>query len=87
MIKKWNVCLKSHEQVIKIKHNVKGDLELKKIFIMLLRFFLKLTILKTKKTATINKILIYCYTGIGNLILYTPALKALKEKFPSAKID
>lgn len=60
---------------------------MKKILILLLRFFLKSPITKSEKKNVINKILIYCYTGIGNLILYTPALKALKKQFPNAQID
>jgi len=54
--------------------------------------FLNFLVYKTiqkKKSKNINKIktiLIFGYTGIGNLILYTPALKLLRKKFPRAKI-
>ncbi len=32
----------------------------------------------------IRKILVYAYTGLGNFILYTPTLRALKKFFPKA---
>ncbi|MFN3967043.1 MAG: lipopolysaccharide heptosyltransferase II [Endomicrobiia bacterium] len=35
----------------------------------------------------IKKILTIASTGIGNVILYTPLVKSLKENFPSAKIS
>lgn len=34
----------------------------------------------------IESILVLAYTGIGNFILYTPALKLLRKEFPNAKI-
>ena len=34
-----------------------------------------------------TKILIISGSGIGNSIMFGPALKALRRKFPSAKID
>lgn len=33
------------------------------------------------------KILVICACGLGNAILFTPALKILRKKFPSGKID
>lgn len=34
-----------------------------------------------------SRILVYAYSGIGNLILYTPALRALRQLFPGAVIE
>jgi len=35
----------------------------------------------------IEKILVFAYHGLGNFIMYTPALKLLRERYPSARID
>jgi heptosyltransferase II len=35
----------------------------------------------------INRILIFAYHGLGNFIMYTPALKLLRERYPDARID
>jgi heptosyltransferase II len=35
----------------------------------------------------INRILVFAYHGLGNFILYTPALRALRERYPQARID
>src|SRR5262249_44825619 len=35
----------------------------------------------------VRKILVFAYHGLGNFILYTPALKLLRERFPDARID
>ena len=35
----------------------------------------------------INKILVFAYHGLGNFIMYTPALKLLRERYPHARID
>jgi heptosyltransferase-2 len=35
----------------------------------------------------VNRILVFAYHGLGNFIMYTPALKLLRENFPSARID
>jgi lipopolysaccharide heptosyltransferase II len=35
----------------------------------------------------IERILVFAYHGLGNFILYTPALKALRERYPDARID
>ena len=37
------------------------------------------------KRSKIRKVLIYAYTGLGNFILYSPALIAIKNVFPNAK--
>jgi heptosyltransferase-2 len=35
----------------------------------------------------IKRILVFAYHGLGNFILYTPALRALRERYPEARID
>jgi heptosyltransferase-2 len=35
----------------------------------------------------IDKILVFAYHGLGNFIMYTPALKLLRERYPDARID
>jgi len=35
----------------------------------------------------INRILVFAYHGLGNFIMYTPALRLLRERFPAAQID
>jgi heptosyltransferase II len=35
----------------------------------------------------VDKILIFAYHGLGNFIMYTPALRLLRERFPHARID
>src|SRR6201988_4051667 len=35
----------------------------------------------------IKSILVFAYHGLGNFIMYTPALKLLRESFPTARID
>ena len=34
-----------------------------------------------------RRILVFAYHGLGNFIMYTPALKRLRERFPQARID
>jgi len=52
------------------------------------KIFLKITC-KGKQSAppSISKILLVKFWGIGNIIMLLPVAKALKEKYPSAKID
>lgn len=35
----------------------------------------------------IERILVFAYHGLGNFIMYTPALKLLRERYPNARID
>ncbi|HET9529953.1 MAG TPA: lipopolysaccharide heptosyltransferase II [Blastocatellia bacterium] len=35
----------------------------------------------------VRRILVFAYHGLGNFIMYTPALKLLRERFPDARID
>jgi heptosyltransferase-2 len=35
----------------------------------------------------INRILVFAYHGLGNFIMFTPALRLLRERYPNARID
>lgn len=35
----------------------------------------------------VRRILVFAYHGLGNFIMYTPALKLLRERYPEARID
>lgn len=35
----------------------------------------------------VNRILVFAYHGLGNFIMYTPALCLLRERYPTARID
>ena len=35
----------------------------------------------------VERILVFAYHGLGNFILYTPAIKLLRKRFPNARID
>ncbi len=35
----------------------------------------------------VERILVFAYHGLGNFIMYTPALKLLRERYPFARID
>ncbi|MCI0489527.1 MAG: lipopolysaccharide heptosyltransferase II [Blastocatellia bacterium] len=35
----------------------------------------------------VERILVFAYHGLGNFIMYTPALKLLRERYPDARID
>jgi heptosyltransferase-2 len=35
----------------------------------------------------VHRILLFAYHGLGNFIMYTPALKLLRERYPFARID
>ena len=35
----------------------------------------------------ISRILVFAYHGLGNFIMFTPALKLLRERYPEARID
>ena len=35
----------------------------------------------------VARILVFAYHGLGNFIMYTPALKLLRERYPAARID
>jgi heptosyltransferase-2 len=36
---------------------------------------------------SIDRILVFAYHGLGNFIMFTPALKLLRERYPHARID
>lgn len=35
----------------------------------------------------VDRILVFAYHGLGNFIMYTPALRLLRERYPNARID
>src|SRR5262244_2520016 len=35
----------------------------------------------------VERILVFAYHGLGNFIMFTPALKRLRERYPEARID
>ncbi|MFY9609543.1 MAG: lipopolysaccharide heptosyltransferase II [Blastocatellia bacterium] len=35
----------------------------------------------------VSRILVFAYHGLGNFIMYTPALRLLRERYPGARID
>ncbi|HYP26151.1 MAG TPA: lipopolysaccharide heptosyltransferase II [Blastocatellia bacterium] len=35
----------------------------------------------------VDRILVFAYHGLGNFLMYTPALKALRDRYPNARID
>lgn len=35
----------------------------------------------------VNRILVFAYHGLGNFIMFTPALRLLRERYPTARID
>lgn len=35
----------------------------------------------------VSRILVFAYHGLGNFIMYTPALRLLRERYPDARID
>jgi len=35
----------------------------------------------------VDRILVFAYHGLGNFIMFTPALRLLRERYPSARID
>src|SRR5215813_8216733 len=41
----------------------------------------------TPSEVRIERILVFAYHGLGNFIMYTPALRQLRERYPDARID
>src|SRR5262249_42172557 len=41
----------------------------------------------TPSEVRIERILVFAYHGLGNFIMYTPALRQLRERYPEARID
>lgn len=39
------------------------------------------------KLERVNRILVFAYHGLGNFIMFTPALRLLRERYPTARID
>ncbi|HKV39062.1 MAG TPA: lipopolysaccharide heptosyltransferase II [Blastocatellia bacterium] len=59
----------------------------KKPFEFLLRAYLKTMPSREFAPDQVNRILVFAYHGLGNFIMYTPALKLLRERYPNARID
>ncbi len=58
---------------------------LSKILIALLKFYLFLKLNIIFKCDNVSKVLVYAYTtGLGNFIMFTPTLKAIKKYLPNA---
>jgi heptosyltransferase-2 len=68
-----------------IKHTLKAPLRIA------IEGWLKLCLLMRRKEALepggIERILVFAYHGLGNFIMYTPALAQLRERYPEARID
>ena len=52
-----------------------------------LRAYLAILPKKRFDPAKVERILIFAYHGLGNFIMYTPALRLLRERYPKARID
>ena len=50
----------------------------------ILKFYLLLKHNPPFERQNVRKVLVYAYTGLGNFVLYTPALRAIKEHLPQA---
>jgi len=60
---------------------------LKKIFRLFLRWQARHQLPKTRlDPQSVRRILIFSYMGIGDMLMFTPTLKLLRQKFPAAKI-
>src|SRR5262245_23737616 len=64
-----------------IKEMVRAPLE------ALLRLYLTMLPSRRFDPQSVKRILVFAYHGLGNFIMYTPALRALRERYPSARID
>jgi len=52
---------------------------------LLLRFHCRTKYSVVFKPHKVDKVLVYAYTGLGNFIMYVPALRAMKKFIPQAK--
>lgn len=64
-----------------IKNLVRGLAE------RLLRAYLATLPEEAFRPASVRRILVFAYHGLGNFIMYTPALRLLRERYPQARID
>lgn len=72
--------------LLKTKKNIKGWL--KKLFLVVVPPLLRILAKVLVKEASEDKsFLIPGYTGLGNFVLKTPFIKALREKYPDTRID
>jgi lipopolysaccharide heptosyltransferase II len=56
-------------------------------FELLLRLYLGLRPSVKFRPGEVSRILVFAYHGLGNFIMYTPALRRLRERYPAARID
>jgi lipopolysaccharide heptosyltransferase II len=54
---------------------------------LLLKLYLSRTARAGFHPEGVNRILVFAYHGLGNFIMYTPALTLLRERYPEARID
>lgn len=59
---------------------------LKKLFLIFLRHQARRLPHSAVVPAPVRRILVFGYMGIGDMLMFTPALKLLRQKFPDAKI-
>ena len=53
----------------------------------LLRVYLAAIPTRSFNPADVKRILVFAYHGLGNFIMYTPALRLLRSRYPAARID
>jgi lipopolysaccharide heptosyltransferase II len=53
----------------------------------LLKLYLGALPTSPAQPAEVRRILVFAYHGLGNFIMYTPALRLLRERYPEARID
>jgi len=72
----WNENYKKLKKILSIIR-----IEFIKLFLKFYLFFTPNILFEPKK---VKKVIVYAYTGLGNFILYTPSLWAIKEFLPNA---
>ena len=60
---------------------------LRRVFKVFLEVYLSGTPRAEFSPDRIGRVLVFAYHGLGNFIMYTPALKLLRERYPDARID
>jgi heptosyltransferase-2 len=53
----------------------------------LLKVYLSNTPAPVFSPETVKRILVFAYSGLGNFIMFTPALRLLRQRYPNARID
>jgi heptosyltransferase I len=59
---------------------------IKRVGVELFRLYVRALPSSPFEPSRVRKILVPAYAGIGNIVLYTPALRALRDRFPDAEI-